>query len=148
MSWVSIGSCSTWARTLLTTTRDQPVHYAHVLRIPMSSEIINTLHSRQPTLWLHDLNLKVLTVQLHGNELRMFGPRHSPYAHYQCRAYDIAAVGTTFAVFRYELPDAERTRYVLWKIVKLTNFRSRFERENSLQASHTLSNIILLPKEK
>ncbi len=36
---------------------------------------------RQPTHWLHDLCLEVLTV--HGIELRLFlGPRHSPYSYY------------------------------------------------------------------
>ncbi len=31
------------------------------------------------------------------------GPRHSPYSYYQCRAYDIVAVGTTFKVFSYDV---------------------------------------------
>ena len=39
---------------------------------------------------------------MHGNELRLFlEPR--PYSYYKCRrAFDIAAVGTTFNVFSYD----------------------------------------------
>jgi hypothetical protein len=31
-----------------------------------------------------------------------FGPRHSPYSNYLCRAPDIAEVGTIFNVFSYD----------------------------------------------
>ncbi len=61
---------------------------------------------RQPTLRLHDLCLEVLTV--HGNKLRLFGAKaFPPYSYYQCRASDIAAVGTTFNVYSYDAVCAE-----------------------------------------
>ena len=32
-----------------------------------------------------------------------FGPRHSPYSNYLCRAPNIAAVGTFFNIFSYDV---------------------------------------------
>ena len=56
---------------------------------------------------------------VHGNELRLFGSRHSPYSNYQYRAPDIAPVGTIFNVFsndavliKNHLPDDEQIRYL------------------------------------
>ncbi len=54
---------------ILTTTRDQTKHLELVQR--PSPKIIAILHRRQPTLWLHDLYLEVLS--LHYNELHLFG---------------------------------------------------------------------------
>ena len=49
--------------------------------------------------------MEVLTV--HGT---CFGPKHFPYSYYECRASDIAAVGTTLAICAeprtHHLPDA------------------------------------------
>ncbi len=42
-----------------------------------------------------------------------FGPRHSTYSYYWCRASDIAAVGTTFNVFSYDASWAENWTYHL-----------------------------------
>ncbi len=41
---------------------------------------------------------------MHGTELRLFGvkaPLPLLYSYFQCREYDMAAVGTTFNVFNY-----------------------------------------------
>ena len=78
-------------------------------------------YCRQPTLWLHELRLEVLTV--HRTELRLFWAKAFPPIHTINVASDIAAVGTTFNVFSYEvvwaknwthnLPNAVRIRYQL-----------------------------------
>ena len=41
--------------------------------------LVDPNYCRQPTLWLHDLCLEVLTV--HGNELRLFGAKAFPPTH-------------------------------------------------------------------
>ena len=57
---------------------------------------------RQPTLWLNDLCLEVLTV--HGIELRLFWAKAFPIHSYDyCRASDIAAVGTKMIQFKVYL---------------------------------------------
>ncbi len=61
---------------ILTTTRDHTTHLAIVIdAIP---SIIDQSHTqtRQPTIWLHDLCLEVLTV--HGNELHLYGVKVFP----------------------------------------------------------------------
>ncbi len=60
------------------------------------SLILAILHSRQPTLWLHDLCLEVLTE--HGKELRLFGAKAFPLLVLSTGVSDIAAVGTTINV--------------------------------------------------
>ena len=39
-----------------------------------------TVHYRQPTLWLHDLCLEILTV--HGNDLRLSGAKELPLLYF------------------------------------------------------------------
>ena len=51
----------------------------------------------QPTLWLHEVCLEVLTV--HGNELRLIWAKAFPLL---CRASDIAAVEIIFDDFSYD----------------------------------------------
>ena len=69
--------------------------------------------SRQPTLWLHDLCLEILTVQ--GNELRIFWVITSPllYTNYLCHTPDTASKGTNFNVFGYDAMLAEIIKYHL-----------------------------------
>ena len=74
-------------------------------------------YCRQPTLWLDDLCLEVQTV--HGTTC--LGPRHSPYSYYQYRAYDIAAVGTTFNDFSYDVVWAEYWTHYLPDTKRLCN---------------------------
>ncbi len=67
---------------------------------------------RQLTL-VQDLYPEVLTV--HDTKCTCFGPWHSPYSYYQCRASDIS----TFNVYSY---DAEQMCYVLWLGRELNTF--------------------------
>ena len=57
-----------------------PDHKLRTLRLSKDpchiSLILSILHRRQPTLWLQDLCLEVLTV--HGNELHLFGAKAFP----------------------------------------------------------------------
>ncbi len=64
---------------------------------------------RQPTLWLHDPCMEVLTV--YGTKLR-------PYSYYQFRAFDIEAVDTTFNVFSYDAFWAENWTHQIHYILR------------------------------
>ncbi len=76
-------------------------------------------NSREPTLWLHNPCLEVITV--HGNELHLFWAKS--FSLLVLTYIDIAAVDTTFNVFSYDavwaehrthyLPNAWHKRYVL-----------------------------------
>ena len=66
--------------------------------------------NRQPTIWLYDPYLEVLTLNV--NDLDLFLGKEFPLlTNYLCRASDIAAVGTSFNVFSSDW--RERIPYVL-----------------------------------
>ncbi len=81
---------------------------------------LNPNYCWQPTLWLHDICLEVLTV--HGDELHLFGANASTYT-ILSRLWHSSCIGITFNVFSYDLVwaenqtlhthDDERTRFLL-----------------------------------
>ena len=78
-------------------------HFHTILNIcwrPQSPRVLSKVTpNRQPTLWLHNLYLKVLTV--HRNELHLFWAKESSYSNYLCRTSDITAVGTISNVYSF-----------------------------------------------
>ncbi len=107
-----MGCCGTWAHLPSWPQQGTRLRTLRLYKDPSHrSLILALLHSRQPTLWLHDLCLEVIT--LHGNELRLFFPRHNPYSNYQCLAPDRKEVWTIFNVFCYDTVWAEIQTYHL-----------------------------------
>ncbi len=86
---------------ILTTTRDQTTHLALVHRsIPYLDHWSKPYYNRRnPTFWLPDLCLKVLTV--HSNELHLFWAKAFLLLVLLMPRFDIAVLGTTSNVFCY-----------------------------------------------
>ncbi len=68
--------------------------------------------NRQPTLWLHDLCLKVLTE--YSDKLRLF--RHFPYYYYWCHEIEIATVDPIFnnLIWRFLNLTRNRQLHLIW----------------------------------
>ncbi len=126
-------------------TLQYPYHI--ILKITLQQwPVRDPISCRQPFV---DTNFILKSV--HGNGLRLFGPRHFPFSNYICRAPDMALIGTIFIVFR------------LWRDVrrcwKLRHFSSNLscswlqQRDlslyfdmNLLKSKHTeVFSILLLP---
>ena len=102
--------------------KNWPTYLAQVFwPIPRTSMILTTLHSRQPTVWMHDLCQGVVTV--HGNEWHMFWAKALPLLILTMSRIWHNSRRSAFNVFSYDelwadhrthhLPDAERIYYVL-----------------------------------